>query len=174
MWYVKVVCDADALIKMGKAGFLQVLAAEVEMIVGPQVYREAVIDGKNRGYADAYDLEQSVSAHIRVMDEVSKPRVQAERLAKQFALGAGEREVLDLHLQEAADAVLSDDRLFLRALDTLGVPYLTPAVALLWLVERKSLRREHAFEALENLRPLIRIEQYTAALEDIRGAGRMT
>jgi predicted nucleic acid-binding protein len=171
---MKVVCDADALIKTGKAGFLKVLAEEVELLIGPQVYRESVIDGKNRGYADAYDLEQIVSTHVHVKDKVAKSRAQVEQLARQFAIGAGEGEVLDLYLEEAADVVLSDDRLFLGALDTLGIPYLTPAAALLWLVERKSLHREDALGSLEKLRPLIRSEHYRAALADIEGAGRVT
>lgn len=170
--YVKVVGDADALIKIGKAGFLEVLAEEVELIVGPEVYREAIIEGKSRGYADAYGLEQIVDAHVRVRDEVSGSRAQVEGLAKNIAFGAGEREALNLYLQEAADAILSDDRLFLEALDALEIAYLTPAAALLWLVERESLRREDAREALENLRPLIRSEQYEAALADIEDPGR--
>ncbi|MEE9230670.1 MAG: hypothetical protein V3U86_08190 [Acidobacteriota bacterium] len=173
MTYVKVVCDADALIKVGKAGFLEVLAAEVELVVGPQVYREAIIEGKSRGYADAYDLEQSVSKLVRVREKAPKSQAQVKRLSTQFAIGAGEREVLNLYLQETADAVLSDDRLFLSALDTLDVPYLTPAAALLWLVEHKSLLRKQALEALEKLRPLIRGEQYTTALEDIKTGGRI-
>lgn len=164
--------DADALIKIGKAGFLEVLAEEAELIVGPEVYREAVIEGKSRGYADAYGLEQIVDAHVRVTDKVSESQAQVERLAKELAIGAGEREALNLYLQEAADAILSDDRLFLGALDRLEIAYLTPAAALLWLVERGSLPREDALQALENLRPLIRGGQYKAALADIEGSGR--
>ena len=170
--YVRVVSDADALIKIGKAGFLEVLAEEVELIVGPEVYREAVIEGKSRGYADAYALEQIVDAHVRVRDNAPGSQAQVERLAKEIAIGSGEREALNLYLQETADAILSDDRLFLGALDRLEIAYLTPAAALLWLVERQSLPRADALQALEDLRPLIRGEQYKAALGDIEGSGR--
>jgi hypothetical protein len=172
MQYVRLICDADALIKMAKAGFLETLAQQVELIIGPRVYREAVVEGKSRGYPDAFELDRVIGLHVDVRERSPRPPAQARRLGKQFSLGAGELEALNIFNQEAADGVVSDDRAFLNALASLGVPYLTPAAALLLLAERGSLTGHQALEALERLRPLIPEAQYSAALEDIKAVGR--
>lgn len=166
---MKVVCDADGLIKMAKAGILEAFAGRVEFLVGPQVYREAIEEGKARGYPDALDIERILKARAQPLRRPQKKgkRSPADRAIEALPLGAGEKETLRLYSRKRADAVLSDDRGFLTSLEQRGIPYLTPAAALVLLAEQVAFSPEEARKALERLHPLIRKEQYEAARLDL-------
>lgn len=162
---MKVACDADGLIKMAKAGILEVFAQYAKLLIGPQVYREAVEEGKARGYPDALDLERILKVHAQVPRTLRRTRTT--QLLAGVSLGAGEREALQIYFTEQADAVLSDDRAFLSALEAQGIPFLTPAAIVVFLAERKLITLTEAHEALERLRPLIRSDQYELARQDL-------
>lgn len=164
---MKVACDADGLIKMAKAGILEVFAQYAELLIGPQVYREAVEEGKARGYPDALDLERILKVHAQVPRKLRRTLARTAQLFADVSLGAGEREALQIYFTEQADAVLSDDQAFLSALEAQGIPFLTPAAVLVFLAERKLITLTEAYEALERLRPLIRSDQYEMARQDL-------
>jgi hypothetical protein len=167
---MKLAADTDGMIKLNKTGILEMLAQHAEILIGPEVYREAVEDGKARGYTDAVEIEEIV----RRMIQQKRPRAHAEtrRILQGVHLGLGEQEALGLYFSESADAIVSDDRGFLKLLDAHGIPYLTPAAALVMLFEHDILSQEQAHAALEQLKPSIRDEQYQAARRDIELSGR--
>ena len=163
---MQIVCDADGLIKMQKAGILALLAQEAELIIGEHVFQEAVTDGKQRGYADAAALEQLLEAHaIRPRPVPAHPRATA--LLLPGTLGEGERETLHLYYHAQADVILSDDRGFLTLLLAQQIPFFTPAAALVALCTWGALAVPEALTALARLRPLIRREHYAAAHADV-------
>lgn len=67
------------------------------------------------------------------------------------------------------DAVLTDDRAFLRLLAGADppVPALVPATAIVALAEGDWMTVEEAREALGKLKPSIRGEAHAAAMEDL-------
>ncbi len=46
---MRFVVDADGMIKLNKAGVLELLAQQAEILIGPEVFREVVQEGKVRG-----------------------------------------------------------------------------------------------------------------------------
>jgi hypothetical protein len=70
-------------------------------------------------------------------------------------------------LQARGDAIISDDRAFVTLLFTHHIPVLTPAAVVVALCAWELVTVPHARQALERLRPLIRVEQYHAAQTDL-------
>ena len=98
----KVVCNSSPLIHLAKVGKLELLKDYFTEISIPEaVYRECVIDGKDR--EDAKRIENA--AWIRVVD------IKNIDLKKAFntVLDEGESEAIVLALQESADLILLDD-----------------------------------------------------------------
>ena len=146
----KFVIDADALIKLGKAGLLAALLETHEILVPTAVYEEAVVTGKQEMYEDAFVLEEVLKAGgVSVVRREGAAETVAD--AARASLGPGERDAFVLYRQERADAVLSDDRVFLGFLEENGVPYLTPTAVIVSLAGSKRLPLDEAFRVLEKL-----------------------
>ena len=118
---MKIICDADGLIKTNKAGILAMFAQHAQLFIGPEVVREVITVGKTQGYPDALEIEQIVAQHMHQTEPRSYARADLRLPEANF--GAGEREALALYESEDADGILSDDRGFLSALDMHQIPY---------------------------------------------------
>ncbi|MCK4458748.1 MAG: DUF3368 domain-containing protein [Methanosarcinales archaeon] len=98
----KVVCNSSPLIHLAKIGKLELLKDYFTEISIPEaVYRECVIDGKDR--EDAKRIENA--AWIRVVDIKN---IDLKK-ALDTVLDEGESEAIVLALQESADLILLDD-----------------------------------------------------------------
>lgn len=165
-----IVADADGLIKLGKSGALSALLSATRVLVPQAVWDEAVEEGKRGMYEDAYILERKLEAGGAEVVE-HKPSEKAEALlsSSAAALGAGERAALGVFFARGADAILTDDRVFLRLLAAAEspVPALVPAAAIVSLAEADRLSLEEAREALNKLEGSVRKSVLAAALEEL-------
>lgn len=167
----KFVVDADGLIKLGKSGALGALVGSHEVLVPEAVHEEAVVRGKQELYEDAFKLERLLEDEgIPVIRSSLEP--QANRLLEGVtSLGAGERATLRLYFAEGADAVLSDDRVFLNFLSRHSVPFVTPVNVVVALTRYGRLSFEEGSKALDRLSVYVRSEAYERArteLEELR------
>lgn len=129
------------------------------------VYDEVVTRGKVRLHQDAGAIEAIIAGAVTIVP--GQTRGQSET-----GLGIGELGILDLLDQETDPIVVSDDRRFLTVLSMRGIPFLTPTDILVLLAKRSVLSRTEAREALERLRPLIRVAAYYDAREDLERGGQ--
>jgi len=156
--------DADATIKLHRSGILATVVGACPCTMPQAVYDEVVTRGKAWLHQDAEAIEAIIRGAVTVVPT-------QEREQPETGLGAGELGILDLLAQETDPIVISDDRRFLSLLSLQGFPFLTPADVLVWLAKRGVLRRTEAREALELLRPLIRVAAYHDARHDLEPGG---
>lgn len=163
----KIVADADGLIKLGKSGVLGRLLSAAEVLVPRAVYREAVETGKKEMYEDAFELEKVLGeGGVEVVEDQQDGRAE-KLLGGVTSLGVGERAALHVLFACEADAVLTDDRAFLKVLGRAGIRTLVPAAAIVSLFEADRLRRTEAIEALGRIEEMLRGEVYEEAMEGL-------
>lgn len=162
---MRLIVDADALIKLIKAGAKEVVSRFAEVWIPPRVHREVVVQGKRGGHPDALQAEANVTAR--------RIRIVARRrwaLGPEAALlSGGEREVLAAFRGGTFDAVVSDDQRVLTRLEAFEIPFFTPGALLVLLARRGQLERRQVADLLERLRPWISAEEYAVcsmALEE--------
>ena len=145
-----------------------------EVLVPETVYEEAVVRGKRELYEDAFELERLLEDE-GVPIVRSDPEPQEDRLLEGVtSLGAGERSTLRLYFAEGADAILSDDRVFLNFLSRNSVPFGTPVNVVVGLAKSGRVSRKEGLEALEKMSGFVRADVYERAkaeLEELRKKG---
>ena len=157
----KFVLDADATIKLAKAGVLEDFAAFAECLIPKQVYDE-IIKGKEKNREDAFAIDKLVS------DKKLKV-VNAEIEGIQENLGAGEKAALATFKTHKAEAIASDDKKFLNKLEAGGVPFTTTANLIVALVTNKKLTKDRGLRALNKIKNSIKADVYNKAKEALGG-----
>jgi len=147
---VILVPDANALIYLAKADLLHEAFGDAPVHVGSHVYREAVEQGIEEGYADAFILDRFVDrecTRVSVDSDVDLQRVS------QALGGTGEAEVLSLaeNADGPATAITSDARAY-RQLDRRGVDVARTDMLLFHRFEQGEMARQDLYEALLSLR----------------------
>jgi len=113
-----VVSNSGPLIALGKLGFLDILGHLYEKVKIPRaVYDEVVSGGRAGGYADSLQVELALQRNFL---EVMKVKNSTTRIAS-LPLDNGEKEVLDLALENQAELLLMDDMLAREQAKRLGM-----------------------------------------------------
>jgi|SRR5208283_3943526 len=149
---MKVIMDADCLIKLTKAGLKEDICRAFDVTLPRLVKKEVVDRGKARQLPDAFVVEKNLNeGMIKVKSDKSVKAV------------AGEKEALTLYQKGGFDAIGSDDKRFIRQLRLFNVPYVTPAVFLALMVKQGSVPVAEALKRLDALSAYISEDEYSAA-----------
>jgi len=163
----RVVLDSDGLIKLTKAGILEVVVRAWTCLIPQAVWAETVEREIKAAYSDALAIHEAIHRSM-VQPRIRHPRATA-LLAQKHGLGQGEQEALHLFFRARADAIVSDDVAFLTVLSRAGVRYMPPPLVLVQLARERHLEPQAALEGLERMRRFIRPEVYRAARSDLEG-----
>ncbi len=157
---VKFVLDADASIKLSKAGVLGALTSFAKCSITTQVYQE-VLKGKDKMYEDAFDIEGLVGKGKIAVSEVKAENIEG--------LGVGECSSLAMFQKLKGNAIISDDRKFLSVLESKRIPFVISTDVIAMLSIKKFISKNEALDALDKIRQSVREESYNSAKRIIGG-----
>jgi predicted nucleic acid-binding protein len=164
---MKIILDSDSLIKLAKSGTKEVVMKNNEICIPPEVKEETVTVPKKEGFADAIIIEQNLKKHVNLLNP--KKREDVEEMIESLNLDAGEADVFRLYYSGEFDGISSDDSKFIRMLDELGIPFLTPSALVVNLFHRKIISKKQARDYLKNLYGMISEEEYHFSLDILGG-----
>ncbi len=167
----KIILDSDGLIKLQKSGLLKLLASRCDCIIPEAVYKESVVDGKKGLYEDAFLIEDIVQEKIdRIKIDDNKKNLEKISKDKLESLGKGEKETFHLYFQEQADAIVSDDRAFLKVLDRFSnVKYFTPCNTIYIMYKKGIINKKESLKSIGNIKELVRNDVYEIVKTKIKG-----
>jgi rRNA-processing protein FCF1 len=156
MLYMKILMDADCLIKLTKAGLKEDLSSLCRIIIPQAVYAEVVVAGKKKGCDDAPVVEDNVSdGKIHLLKIVS-------------SANKGDNALVELFDRSSHTAVGTDDAKLAKRLQTNGIPFILPAVIILKLFELEQLSYDKALWMLDQLSAFISADEYAMVKALIR------
>jgi len=150
---MKVLVDSDCIIKITKAGIKEGICSLAELYLAPLIVKEVIDEGKKKGCGDAFEIERNLS------DKKLMTIRHGEAKTHQTFL-KGEMELVSIFKGGGFDAIASDDAAFLKKIERLNVPYLTPATLLLVFVRKRRLAAAKAVEYLQELKGFISDDEF--------------
>lgn len=163
---MKVIMDADSLIKLTKAKAKEIVIKNIEAYIPPKVFEETVEIPKEEGYADAFLIEENLEKGLLAIKKHEEDK-EVEEMIGRLRIRGGEADVFRLYKSGDFDAVSSDDSKFLEILDSLDIPYMTPSALIIYLFKKKVLSREDAESYINNLKEMISDEEYYLAVREV-------
>ena len=145
-----VIADPMVLIHLARITLLKLSCNFFGQVIIPNlVYKETVVEGKRRGYADAHLISQLIEEQ-EINVEGVKDRGLI-RKAHDFNIQRGEAEAVALYWLKKADLIASDDdnvrrKRYLLELDLIGTPAL-----ILTLFKNTIITKEKLIQSINEL-----------------------
>jgi len=158
----KIIFDSDGLIKLVKAGCFQKLPKHFTCLISNEVYEETVLKGMERLYEDAFQIEELVKKKMLKVEKV-KNNKKAQSILENSKVGKGETSTLHLFFNINAEAIISDDRVFLKILHLNNIPFIIPIDLIIRLYELKIISKEEAMDGLTEIKPYVNKNCYNNA-----------
>lgn len=163
----KLVFDSDGLIKLTKSRIIKKVLGNFDCYVSEEVNGECVIEGKDRLYEDAFQIDSFIRENkLKVMKVKTDPMVK-KMLRDEKYLGNGEKSTLHLFFNIKGKAIITDDQAFLNLLHRNNIPFIIPTDLISRLVELRILEKRDAISALEKIRPLVKESNYLIAKKKV-------
>jgi rRNA-processing protein FCF1 len=137
---MKILMDADCLIKLTKAGLKENISQHYEIAI-PLVVKEEVVEaGKIKGVPDAELVEKNIQKNIiRVAGKKSLIHVK------------GDQALMEIFKRGQYDLVATDDAKLTRLLKSMAIPYILPGLLIYSLYQRNIIDKVDAKNWLEEL-----------------------
>src|SRR5512136_2252680 len=117
---MKVVTNAGPLMALGKLGLVHLLHQLYDPVLVPSaVHDEVVVRGLELGQPDAYAVQSAVIRQEIVV--VDMGAVSLSEAVQLLPIGKGEKQSIQLGLQESPDWILLDDLLAREEAQRLGL-----------------------------------------------------
>ncbi len=150
---LRVLMDADCLIKVTRAGFKESAVGAFKVIVPEAVVQEVVAQGS--GHASS---------------ELIAKNIAARRIEVRAAAGeSGDNALATVYRAGTFDCVGTDDRRLINHLTTLGIPCVVPGLLLYELARLGQVSRQDAERSLQRLQPSISSAEYQIIRHLLKG-----
>ncbi|MCY4483240.1 MAG: hypothetical protein OXC12_10220 [Spirochaetaceae bacterium] len=150
---LRVLMDADCLIKITRAGYKESAVRAFELVVPEPVVKEIVAQGS--GHASS---------------ELIATNISARRIEVRAATGeSGDSALTTVYRAGTFDCVGTDDRRLINRLTTLGIPCVVPGLLLYELAKLGQVSRHEAERLLQRLQPSISSDEYQIVRHLLKG-----
>jgi len=163
---MKVIMDSDSLIKLTRAKVKEIVVENMDVYIPPKVLEETVTIPKKEGFPDAFLIEENLEKGLLFIEEINQDQ-HVEEMIISLGMGYGEADVFKLYKSGSFDIISSDDRKFLKIIDALDLPYLTPTALIVYLFNKEVLTKDDAMSYLNNLKEMVSDEEYYLAIKEV-------
>lgn len=147
---MKLLMDADCLIKLTKAGLKEEICRRFRVDIPSIVKKEVVDAGKSKGLSNAELVEKNIqNGIIRVTGKKVSAHVK------------GDRALIEIFKQGQYDVIATDDAKLTRLLKSMSTPYILPGLLIYSLYQTDIINKETALHWLEKLSDLISEDEYS-------------
>jgi len=147
---MKILMDADCLIKLTKSGLKEKVCQQYEIAIPAIVKKEVVEAGKRKGLPDAEVVEKNIKKDIiRVVGKESSTRIK------------GDQALIEIYKRSRYDAIGTDDAKLMRVLRLAGIPYILPGLFIHSLYHGNIIDKATAMDWLNRLSNFISEDEYS-------------
>lgn len=146
---MKLLMDADCLIKLTKAGLKELVCQHDAVVIPSAVEQEVVDAGKAKGCADAFAVENNIANNALSVAEHPK------------GYASGDSALSGLFSKDCYDAVAIDDSKLTRQLRALGIPFMLPGLILYRFLKDGCIDKKTAVRALNQLSGFISDDEFS-------------
>ena len=147
---MKLLMDADCLIKLTKAGLKELVANKDSVSIPEAVKREVVDAGKKKQCSDAFVVEKNIESKMIAVIDLP---MQVEK---------GDQALIAIYREKDYDAIATDDTKLTRRLKALNIPFILPALVLYRLLKESKIDYKTALWALQQLSEFISEDEFGA------------
>lgn len=147
---MKILMDADCLIKLTKAGLKEKICQQYEIAIPATIKKEVVDAGRRKGLLDAELVEKNIKKDIiKIVGKESPTRIK------------GDLALIEIYKRGRYDAIATDDVKLIRSLRSVGISYILPGLFIYSLYRRNIIDKVTALNWLEGLSNFISEDEHS-------------
>jgi rRNA-processing protein FCF1 len=147
---MKILMDADCLIKLTKAGLKEKICQQYEIAIPATIKKEVVDAGRRKGLLDAELVEKNIKKDIiKIVGKESPTRIK------------GDLALIEIYKRGRYDAIATDDVKLIRGLRSVGISYILPGLFIYFLYRRNITDKVTALNWLGGLSNFISEDEHS-------------